>query len=49
MIKELKKISMQDTGIEVGLSDHIITLSTCTGDGNVRMIVSAVRVDEYRR
>ena len=49
LIKDLKKISMQDTGIEVGPSDHIITLSTCTGDGNVRMIVSAVRVDEYKR
>lgn len=49
LIKDLKKISMLDTGVEVGSSDHIITLSTCTGDGDVRMIVSAVRMDEYRR
>ena len=49
LIKDLKKISVQDTGIEVGPSGHIITLSTCTGDGDVRMIVSAVRVDEYCR
>ncbi|MBR1700405.1 MAG: class B sortase [Lachnospiraceae bacterium] len=49
LIRELKNISMQDTGVEVGPSDHVITLSTCTGDGDVRMIVSAVRVDEHRR
>ena len=49
LIKDLKVVSMQDTGIEVEPSDHIITLSTCTDDGDVRMIVSAMKVDECRR
>ena len=49
VIRELQKISMQDTGVEAGPSDHIITLSTCTGDADARMIVSAVRVDEHIR
>ncbi|MBR1855072.1 MAG: hypothetical protein IJ794_18355 [Lachnospiraceae bacterium] len=34
---------------EVGPSDYIITLSTCTGDVDVHIIVSTVRVDKYRR
>ena len=29
-------------------SDHVVTLSTCNGDVNSRMIVCAVRVDEHR-
>lgn len=28
---------------------HILTLSTCSYDGNIRFTVSAVRIDEYRR
>ena len=49
LLRELRKNSYQDTGVEVGASDHIVTLSTCTGDGDTRMIVSAVRVDEHAR
>lgn len=49
LIREIKQKSYQDTGVAVGASDHIITLSTCTADGNERMIVSAVRVDEHIR
>ena len=49
LIKELKQKSYEDTGVPVGASDHIITLSTCTEDGDKRMIVSAVRVDEHVR
>lgn len=35
------------TDLSVGTGDLIITLSTCTADDEKRLIVSAVRVDEY--
>jgi len=47
LIQEIKQKSYQDTGVAVSAGDHIITLSTCTEDGDKRMIVSAVRVDEH--
>ena len=47
LIREIKQKSYQDTGVAVSAGDHIITLSTCTEDGDKRMIVSAVRVDEH--
>ena len=49
LMKELKGMAPQGSSLEPGVNDHLVTLSTCTGDGNVRMIVSAVRVDEHRR
>ena len=49
LLKELKGMAPQGSSAEPGVNDHLITLSTCTGDGDVRMIVSAVRVDEHRR
>ena len=49
LLKELKGMAPQGSSAEPGVNDHLITLSTCTGDGDVRMIVSAVRVDERRR
>lgn len=38
--------SYKDTGIEVTKTDRVVTLSTCSSEGN-RFVVHAVRVDEY--
>lgn len=39
--------SYVDTDIDVDDETHIVTLSTCSYDSDVRFTVSAVRVDEY--
>ena len=39
--------SYVDVDIEVDDGIHIVTLSTCSYDSNVRFTVSAVRVDEH--
>ena len=41
------KGSYVDADIDIDDETHIVTLSTCSYDSDVRFIVSAVRVDEY--
>lgn len=44
---ELLQDSLIETGIHPESSDHILTLSTCTGSGyDSRMTVHAVCIDE---
>lgn len=45
-INEIVRHSYQDTDIEVTKNDYIVTLSTCSTEGN-RFVVHAVRVDEH--
>ncbi len=37
--------SLTDTDVEVGTSDHLVTLSTCVNDDSKRFVVQAVLVD----
>lgn len=47
-ILKIKQISQKDTGIEVSKDNKIITLSTCSTNGDqYRFVVHAVRVDTY--
>ena len=46
LIESLKQNSYGQTEVAVDASDHVITLSTCSG-GNTRMVVSGVRVDAF--
>lgn len=44
-IKELKKNSMYDTGVDVSEYDSVVTLSTCiTGEDSKRLVVQAKRI-----
>lgn len=45
-INEMIRRSYEDTGVSVSEMDRIVTLSTCSTEGN-RFVVHAVRVDEY--
>lgn len=45
-INEMFRRSYEDTGVNVSETDRIVTLSTCSTEGN-RFVVHAVRVDEY--
>ena len=47
MLKEIEQGSYCNSGITTNESDHVITLATCTDKDNERLIVSAVRTDEY--
>ncbi|WP_022770296.1 class B sortase [Butyrivibrio sp. NC2007] len=47
MLKEVERDSFINTGIEANESDHVITLATCTENDEERLIVCAVRTDEY--
>ena len=47
LLNVLEKLGADGADVEAGPSDHLLTLSTCTKDGDVRVIVSAVRVDEH--
>jgi len=47
MLKEIEQGSYCNSGIITNESDHVITLATCTDKDNERLIVSAVRTDEY--
>ena len=47
MLKEIERGSYCDSGIVTNESDHVITLATCTSKEDERLIVSAVRTDEY--
>lgn len=42
-VKTLKQRSMYETGVEVSGSDHIVTLSTCSG--NNRLVLSGKRIE----
>ncbi len=48
MLKEVERDSFVDSGIEANESDHVITLATCTEKDEERLIVCAVRTDEYQ-
>lgn len=45
-INMITKRSIFNSGIKVGLDDKILTLSTCTGSNNRRLVVHAVLVKE---
>lgn len=45
-VKMLKDSSIYDTGIEVSPDDHVLTLSTCTDDGQQRIVVHARRAEQ---
>lgn len=45
-IGEMVRHSYEDTGIDVTKDDKVMTLSTCSTEGN-RFVVHAVRVDEH--
>ena len=45
-INMITKRSIFNSGINVGLDDKILTLSTCTGSNNRRLVVHAVLVKE---
>ena len=47
MLKEIESGSYCNSGITTNESDHVITLATCTNKDDRRLIVSAVRTDEY--
>lgn len=40
----LKTSSLYDTGVDVSISDHVITLSTCTNSGKDRFVVHAKKL-----
>jgi len=40
----LKSASLYDTGVDVGIQDSVITLSTCTNDGKDRFVVHAKKL-----
>lgn len=46
LIEEMQRRSYEDTGVEVSKEDKIMTLSTCSTEGN-RFVVHAVRVGEH--
>lgn len=43
-LNSLKGASLYDTGVEVGVNDSIITLSTCTKSGHDRFVVHAKKL-----
>lgn len=43
-LESLKSSSLYDTGIDVGIDDSVITLSTCTKNGTKRFVVHAKKV-----
>ncbi len=45
-VNNLKEASLYDTGVEVGRTDRIITLSTCSSGNDLRFVVHAKRVEE---
>jgi SrtB family sortase len=47
MLKEIEQGSYCNSGITTNESDHVITLATCTNKDEERLLVSAVRMDEY--
>lgn len=45
-LETTKAASFYDTGVEVGVDDQVVTLSTCTDDNNDdRMVIHAVKVE----
>jgi SrtB family sortase len=46
LVDELNSLVPEGAELKASISDHIITLSTCTADESKRMIVSAVRIGE---
>ena len=46
-LKKLERDSLIDTGIQTNEADHVVTLSTCTADDNMRLIVCGVRTDSH--
>ena len=47
MLKEIERDSYCKSGITANEADHVVTLATCTNKDDERLIVSAVRTDEY--
>ncbi len=45
-IKMITKRSVFNSGVNVGIDDKILTLSTCTGSNNRRLVVHAVLIKE---
>lgn len=45
-VSEMIRHSYEDTGVAVTKDDKVVTLSTCSTEGN-RFVVNAVRVDEH--
>lgn len=43
-LNTIKGSSLYDTGVEVGVNDSVITLSTCTNDGKDRFVVHAKKL-----
>lgn len=46
LLPRFSSLSVAETDLTIDASDHLLTLSTCTGDDETRRIVTAVRVDE---
>ncbi len=47
-LEEVESASYIKSGIKANESDHVITLATCTNKDEERLIVCAVRTDEYQ-
>ena len=40
----MQAASLYDTGVEVGIEDYVVTLSTCTKNGTKRFVVHARKI-----
>lgn len=49
LIKEFSSLEYCDENLLPEETDKLVTLSTCNGDAESRMIVCAVRVDSHRK